>query len=67
MIRQLDEKGFYDLKEGKDFGIFYYKSDWPRWFCVVMFPNTKPCRNVWNVEKLAFEWMDKFKKDFTNE
>ena len=62
-IIKLSENDFYNLTE-KDIGIFYYKSDWPRWFCAVMLPNKKTFRNIWNVEKHAFQWMNKFIKDF---
>lgn len=62
-IKQLSEPDFYNLSEN-DNGIFYYKSNWPRWFCFVKLPNQRAYRNIWNVEKHAFEWMNKFKEDF---
>ena len=35
MIKQLTEEEFYSLESGKDIGVFYYVSSYPRWYCAV--------------------------------
>lgn len=64
MIKEVTEDEYNNLEKGKVTGIFYCKSDYPRWYCVVFKEGEEPFRNVWNVEKHAFEWMNKFTKYF---
>lgn len=64
MIKELTEDEFYSLEKGKDIGIFYYKSIHPRWYCASFKKDREPIRNIWNNEKMAFDWMRKVEKSF---
>ena len=59
---ELAEDDFYDKK---DLGIFYYKDVDERFHCRVVLPDKEFLRNIWQNEKLAFDWMDGFKEYFT--
>lgn len=61
---ELSETEFYNIDTKKTTGIFYHKDIHNRYFCIVLLPN-KCVRNIWNIEKFAFEWMNKFEKYFT--
>ena len=64
MIKQLTEEDFYSLESGKDIGIFYYVSSYPRWYCAVYKKNRKPTSNIWNNEVMAFNWMKRVEECF---
>ena len=64
MIKELTEDEFYNLESGKDIGIFYFKSNHPRWYCAIFKKDRKPRRNIWNNEQFAFDWMKRVEESF---
>lgn len=61
MIKELTEDEFYEIKKQ---GIFYYKTELNIHCKVIYGDGSSVLKNIWKNEKLAFEWMNKFKEDF---
>jgi len=60
-MRKITETEYY---EGTEPCVGFWIDDCNRYHCIVRYPAGKVVRNLWNVGRLALEWLKQFETEF---